>query len=57
MMIGTEIFLFRQKGAEEMKIKDFKLHSENMSITNFFHRVSHKIRGFVLEGHNTFNFE
>ena len=47
MIMTTEIFLFGQKGAEEMKIKDFKLHSENMSITTFFHRVSHKIIGFV----------
>ena len=48
MMMGTEIFLFGPKGAEKMEIKDFNLHSEIMSITTFFHRVSHKIIGFVL---------
>ena len=57
MMMGTEIFLFGPKGAEKMEIKDFNLHTEIMSITIFFHRVSHKIIGFVLEGHSTFNFE
>ena len=57
MMMGTEIFLFGPKGAEKMEIKDFNLHTEIMSITTFFHRVSHKIIGFVLEGHSTFNFE
>ena len=57
MMMGTEIFLFGPKGAEKMEIKDFNLHTEFMSITIFFYRVSHKIIGFVLEGHSTFNFE
>ena len=56
-MMGTEIFLFGPKGAEKMEIKDFNLHTEIMSITTFFHRVSHKIIGFGLEGHSTFNFE
>ena len=58
-MMGIEIFLFgpNSKGAEKMEIKDFNLHTEIMSITTFFHRVSHKIIGFVLEGHSTFNFE
>ena len=57
MMMGTEIFLFGPKRAEKMAIKDFNLHTEIMSITNFFHRMSHKIIGFVLEGHSTFTFE
>ena len=56
-MMGTEIFLFGTKGAEKMEITDFNLHTEIMSITTFFIRVSHKIIGFVLEVHNTFNFE
>ena len=57
MMMGTEIFLFGPKGAEKMEIKDFNLHTGIMSMTTFFHRVSHKIIGSVLEGHSTFNFE
>ena len=48
MIMGTEIFLFEPKGAEKMEIKDFNLHSEIMSITTFFYRVSHKIISFVL---------
>ena len=56
-MMGTEIFLFGSMGAEKMKIKDFNLHTEIMSITTFFNRVSYKIIVFVLEGHSTFNFE
>ena len=56
-MMGTEILLFGPKVAEKMTIKDFNSHSEIMSINTFFHRVSHKIIGFVLEGHSTFNYE
>ena len=56
-MMGTEIFLFGPKGAEKMEIEDFNLHTEVMSITTFFQRVSHKIIGFIFEGNSTFNFE
>ena len=57
MMMGTEIRLFGLMGAEKMQIKDFNLHSEILSRTTFCKQGSHKIIGFVLEGHSTFNFE
>ena len=48
MMMGTEIFLFGQNGAEKMEIKDFNLRSEIMSRTSFYEQIiPQKIR-FVL---------
>ena len=57
MMMGTEIFLFGPKGAEKMKIKDFNLHSEIMSITTFFSQSVTQNNRLCFEGHSTFNFE